>query len=209
MKFYETKLGRFGNGHLCVSEAMRKDLLNQFHIRASVLYDKANQRFHLLSLEERHEFYAKFFGAEVNDKQVATEFTIKPRTKLVPATYKQDRPFIVASSSSYTPDEDFGILVKALDLLDAAIEHENMSFVFVLTGRGPLRDLFADIFATKQYRKIKVLMKWLEPDDYPKLLGAADFGICFHYSSSGLDLPMKVVDMFATQLPVLAVGYQR
>jgi beta-1,4-mannosyltransferase len=56
-------------------------------------------------------------------------------------------------------------------------------------------------------RRVSLRTMWLSAEDYALTLGAADLGVCCHRSSSGLDLPMKIADMFGAALPVCAYDY--
>ena len=59
---------------------------------------------------------------------------------------------LILSSTSYTPDENFLLLVEALDLLETKIsqnKEENFKFPklqFLITGKGPLKDTYEQIF---------------------------------------------------------------
>lgn len=115
------------------------------------------------------------------------------------------------SSTSWTPDEDFEILTDAIVRSDEQITQfkgGKRSIVLTITGKGPLRKTFEDKLKYLRLRNVKVLTVWLEPEAYPKLLACADLGISLHTSSSGLDLPMKLVDMLGSGLPVCAYSYE-
>lgn len=108
---------------------------------------------------------------------------------------RPDRPALLVSSTSWTEDEDFGLLVGALAALDKVAVMEPAAypdFVVCITGKGPLRAHYEARLAELRLKRVHVRTLWLEAGDYPRLLGAADMGICLHTSSSGLDLPMKV-----------------
>uniref|UniRef100_A0A336M763 Beta-1,4-mannosyltransferase n=1 Tax=Culicoides sonorensis TaxID=179676 RepID=A0A336M763_CULSO len=208
-KKLETFIGRLSHANFCVTNAMKEDLENKFNIKATVLYDRPPQHFKLSSIEEKHSLFLKL-------ADVYTEFkvnnTTTPFTEEINGVIqlRENRSALLVSSTSWTSDEDFGILLSALE------KYEQKANIFagypeifcVITGKGPLKDNYAKIIRKKEFEKVKIIMPWLEIEDYPKMLGAADLGVCLHYSSSGLDLPMKVVDMFGCGLPVCAIGFK-
>merc|ERR1712135_48040 len=107
-----------------------------------------------------------------------------------------NRPALLISSTSWTEDEDFGILLSALKEYDTyALEKvggDLPNLICVITGKGPLKDHYCSLISNQVWRKVQIITPWLEPEDYPKLLASADLGVCLHTSSSGVDLPMKV-----------------
>src|SRR2546427_75534 len=79
--------------------------------------------------------------------------------------------------------------------------------VILVTGDGARRAEFERRFAGLPARRIQLRARWLEPEDYPRVVGSADLGLCLHRSSSGLDIPMKVADLFGAGVPVCALDY--
>jgi beta-1,4-mannosyltransferase len=119
-----------------------------------------------------------------------------------------EHPALVVSPTSWTADEDFDLLVDAARIYDAAASASALPALrIVVTGDGPLRTTYDRQFAALDLRHVEIRTAWIAADEYPLFLARADVGLCLHRSASGLDLPMKVVDLFAAGVPVVAFDY--
>ncbi|XP_030069465.1 chitobiosyldiphosphodolichol beta-mannosyltransferase isoform X2 [Microcaecilia unicolor] len=216
-KWYEKIFGRLADYSFCVTNAMKEDLRTNWHINAITLYDKPPSIFKETPLDIQHrlfmklaEEYAPFKARTMSEcseveKSVFTE--LDSRTGSV--THVQGRPALLISSTSWTEDEDFSILLRALEDFEQFINDgaQLPSLVCVITGKGPLKQYYNHLIEKLHFKHIQICTPWLEAEEYPLLLGSADLGVCLHKSSSGLDLPMKVVDMFGCCLPVCAIHF--
>jgi hypothetical protein len=114
--------------------------------------------------------------------------------------------FKIISSTSWTDDEDMEMLLEVLDILETE-PYLPRRIALIISGKGPLKEQFEKFAKTKSWRRCLVKCVWVSADEYPKLMAAADIGVCLHTSTSGLDLPMKVADMYGARIPALAYYY--
>jgi len=180
----EIRVGRRADAHLCVSFALRDRLSDLGIPGASVLPDRPHSRF--LRCAPPPDAAARRSA----------------RTALGLA--RSDEPLLVAPTS-WSRDEDFSPLLDALERWEGARPAARLRVV--ATGRGPLRRAFEARVAARAFEHSRVETRWLEHADYARLLACADLGLCFHRSSSGVDLPMKLADMRGAGLPVAVFDY--
>ncbi|XP_021493032.1 chitobiosyldiphosphodolichol beta-mannosyltransferase isoform X1 [Meriones unguiculatus] len=217
-KWYEKFFGRLSHLNLCVTNAMREDLAENWRVRAVTVYDKPPSFFKETPLELQHELFMKLSrtyspfqscSGPSDPNMERSAFTERDCQNGV-VRRLDGRPALLVSSTSWTEDEDFSILLGALEKFEQLTLSEDSlpSLVCVITGKGPLREHYRHLISQKHLKHVQFCTPWLEAEDYPLLLGSADLGVCLHMSSSGLDLPMKVVDMFGCCLPVCAVNFK-
>ncbi|KAI2620804.1 glycosyltransferase family 33 protein [Xylaria nigripes] len=201
-KAYECALGQSApTANITVTNAMRKELQGPpYDIKSPIvtLHDRPARIFQPLeSARERSDFLSRL-----------------PETRDSAASILAGEIRLLVSSTSWTPDEDFSLLLEALvSYAQAETVHVRPPIIAIITGKGPQKPFYEqqvkDLQMTGRLPNIRILTAWLSIDDYASLLRCADLGVCLHKSSSGVDLPMKVVDMFGSGLPVAAYsGYE-
>ncbi|KAJ3378707.1 mannosyltransferase [Entophlyctis sp. JEL0112] len=208
-KEFEKTFGRYADGHMCVTSAMKTFLEQKWQIRGKcvVLYDRAPAHFRKLPSREALEFLSLFHIDETTNVFVKRSDTNEAKRLFDLVQSDGNRPALVVSSTSWTPDEDLGILLDALAAYDSRATPSHKQLVIVVTGKGPLQASWKARVRERAWQKVQIATGWLDVADYAYLLGSADLGVCLHTSSSGVDLPMKVVDMFGCGLPVCAFKY--
>ena len=180
-RMLEMWFGHLSSGGFSVTEAMREDLGKTYGVKnLTVLYDKPHSRFQPLSDEEKHEFYLKmaenypYFTSSSPDNTIFSQRYADGRVVL-----SEDRPAILVSSTSWTEDEDFSILLHALcdyERVKTKFPEHYPPMLVVITGKGPLRDEYINRIKRMNMQHIVVLTPWLTAEDYPKLLASADMG---------------------------------
>ncbi|DAZ94233.1 TPA: hypothetical protein N0F65_006049 [Lagenidium giganteum] len=224
-RWIERVFGRKADANLCVTEVMQEWLRDTWQIEATVLHDKPPLFFKPTPLEVQHGLLQRV-GDQLEhcndlvswgENHANVEETLLTRKinglwKKKETLPRENRPAMIISSTSWTADEDFGILLNALVLLDSRTADmapsEFPNLLVVVTGKGPQKEMYLQRIKQLAFKRIRIATMWLEASDYPLVLGSADLGVCLHTSSSGLDLPMKVLDMFGCGVPVCAVGFK-
>ena len=186
-------------------------------MRATVLYDQPPTFFRRTSLSHQHDLFQRVgLNNHPYIQQCPTcrvegahDSLLTSQAKNGKVTERVGAPLLVMSATSWTPDEDFGILLKALQEWERREEGRGgrQHLVVVITGKGPMREEYEREVEQLQLRHVHILTAWVAAEDYPLLLGSAQLGVSLHTSSSGIDLPMKVVDMFGCRLPVCAIDF--
>ena len=197
-QWYEMRFSRSANAHFTVTNAMREILKQKFQLRVPILtlHDRPTSHFRPLNVAQRLAFLRQL-----------------PETATMIDEIEAQKLKVVVSSTSWTPDEDFSILLDALISYSelAITSHPYLpELVVIITGKGPQKTRYlaqiATLEAEGKLEMVRIKTAWLSTADYSSLLASADVGVSLHTSSSGVDLPMKVVDMFGAGLPVLGWG---
>jgi beta-1,4-mannosyltransferase len=200
-RWLEMFFARAANAHLCVSRGFSRFLAERIGLRDTperpvrVLYDRPASTFAPIErLEREHIRQALFVRLGVRQASMLG--------------------FIVCPTG-WTADEDFDLVIDAATHLENRIRDWEAAdtkrrfpdLVVLVTGDGTRRAEFERRFAGLPARRIQLRTRWLEPEDYPRIVGSADLGLCLHRSSSGVDIPMKIVDLFGAGVPVFALDY--
>ena len=199
-RWYEETFCSTATAHFAVTDSMSRVLRNEYGIPKKLvmtLYDRPAAQYQPLSATQRLSFLSRL-----------------PETTARIEAIEKGTLRILVSSTSWTVDEDFSILLEALTEYSALATstHPHLPEILaIITGIGPQQEHYLNAITTLEtegkLEMATIKTAWLTSEDYAALLASADLGVSLHVSSSGVDFPMKVIDMFGAGLPV--VGWEK
>ena len=163
-RWYERRDARRVDANLCVSRGLAAFLESRFGVKqARVLYDRPASAFTPIDRADRERFRQALF-ARLGIRANTVGFIVCP--------------------TSWTEDEDFDVVIEAVMRLEERIrgwEAGNSArrfpeLVILVTGDGARRAEFERRFAGLPARRIQLRARFLEPEDYPRVVGSADLG---------------------------------
>jgi len=158
-KVYERLFGQRMDHHICVTNAMKGWLASNWGIDPVVLYDKPPTFFHKCDVEEKHRLFQRLPAFSEGCKKGETLFTRRDN-KSGEISLRDDRPALIISSTSWTVDEDFHILLEAIQNLNERT-CDDASFpalMFVITGKGKQPSPLAINFTVLHQRVLHALL---------------------------------------------------
>ena len=180
VRAWERRLARASDSHMFVSSALRRDMA-RWNVTGNVVHDAPWQTSVCIRGAARDSVLRRA-GVVADD---ATVFAISP--------------------SSWSIDEDMEMLLDAAAAF--AARPGSVRLTLFATGAGPGLAAFERRANALRSDRLRIVTGWFPEPLYRELIAAMDVGICMHRSTSGADLPMKLVDMLGAGLPPVVFDY--
>ncbi|MES1921864.1 hypothetical protein MHBO_003399 [Bonamia ostreae] len=115
---------------------MAKELKKRKIMNIKTLYDFSNSEHCKSTAIETFKLLRKIAG---ENEKVAAMFEVKKDKNILTSKssilneyyFRKNRPFLIISSTSWTPDEDFSILLNCIKILDKMCQKK---YIFVISG---------------------------------------------------------------------------
>jgi beta-1,4-mannosyltransferase len=180
-KAYERRCGPWADGHLSVTNALANFLTTDLLVSTSqyrpapiirVLHDSPPAVFRLRTLAEQHGLLQRLSMSLVlpaawqgkidqeNTSSATLGTVMDGRRRVRPRPH---RPALVVSSTSWTPEEDMGMLLEACVAVDAQIvaQDSSLRIVCLISGKGPLKEMYEERISKLKLTAVVILTLWV------------------------------------------------
>lgn len=185
---------RFGAGHVLVRAARHAELFFARRAHGHVAVS--------------HRMAGRLAALGLNDVAVLHDGPSAARPFPPARGDLPDDPLVVVAPMGWSRDDDLPLLSEALRLLAGRMDSDReagRTLRVLVSGDGPLRPEWGPRLGALGGTRLEVETRDVAVEEYPGLLASSHLGLSVHRSSSGLDLPMKILEMRTVGIPVLAM----